>query len=255
MTEPQDFFVDSWNIYHKLVARNYMFHREIYAAVEKLLRDSFSRPFSLLDLGCGDASFLAPILKSLDLDSYRGIDLADTALRLAAENLRGLSRPADLRQAEMLNWLETDYERYDMVFSSFALHHLPSELKLEFFRHSAERLVPGGLLLLIDVARDPGQDLPAYHDAYCGTMEREWTALLPQELEFAVTHVRNNDQPETLDDLLAMAERAGLADIRRLGQYTWHHALSFGKGNRVRAPLDPALGKARRPGGAGAGAG
>lgn len=49
------------------------------------------------------------------------------------------------------------------------------------------------------------------------------------ELDFAVAHVRGHDLPERLGDLLGMAERAGLRGTRRLGQYTWRHALRFGR--------------------------
>lgn len=206
-----------------------MFHREIYAAVERSLGDGPARPFALLDLGCGDAAHLAPVLGRLDLAHYRGVDLAGPALDLAAENLRELACPVDLRQGDMLDWLADDGGRYDAVFSSFALHHLTAEKKQDFFRHCAERLRPGGRLLLIDVARDEGQDLPAYLDAYCGTMARDWTALEAGELDFAIGHVRRYDLPETLDGLLGMAEQAGFTEAQRLGQYTWHHALSFGK--------------------------
>jgi SAM-dependent methyltransferase len=231
MTAPSstahEFFVDAWNVYRELVSRNYMFHKEIYAEVERLLRESFERPFSLLDLGCGDAANIAPVLKSLDLAGYRGVDLSDTALQLASENLDGLPFPADLRNAELLDYLESDSASYDVIFSSFALHHLATERKQEFFRHCARRLSPHGLLLLIDVAREEDQPLPAYLDAYCGMMERDWHGLDPAEMDYAISHVRDNDRPETLSDLRAMAERAGLSDFRHVARYTWHHVLCF----------------------------
>jgi SAM-dependent methyltransferase len=74
---PASFF-DAWDIYQKVVAGNYMFHREIGA---ELLRAHFDgRPISILDLGCGDAAALAPLLKGLALQRYRGVDLSETAL-------------------------------------------------------------------------------------------------------------------------------------------------------------------------------
>jgi len=82
-------FFDAWDTYQKVVTCDYMFHREIGAALNQLLRAHFGgRPFSILDLGCGDAATLTPLLEGLALQRYKGVDLSETALVLAAENLK-----------------------------------------------------------------------------------------------------------------------------------------------------------------------
>lgn len=68
-----------------------MFHREIAADLQQLLRARFGgKPFSFFDLGCGDAATLAPVLAGLALRRYKGVDLSQTALALAAKNLAAL---------------------------------------------------------------------------------------------------------------------------------------------------------------------
>jgi hypothetical protein len=128
---------------------------------------------------------------------------------------------------DLLEYLAEDFHTYDVIFSSFALHHLTTEQKEGFFHHASSRLKTEGLLLLIDVMREEGQDLPTYLDAYCGTMRQEWLALEPLELDYAITHVRNHDQPETPRLLKGMAERAGLADFRQVSRHGYHHVLRF----------------------------
>ena len=66
------------------------------------------RPFSFLDLGCGDAATLAPLLASMAVQRYKGVDLSESALALAAENLTGLSCPVKL--VCLKNW-KPDYLR------------------------------------------------------------------------------------------------------------------------------------------------
>ena len=51
---------------------------------------------------------------------------------------------------------------YDVVYTSFALHHLPTEQKAEFFCRVAERLEKDGLLLLTDIVREEDESLPVY---------------------------------------------------------------------------------------------
>jgi len=81
VTEVREFF-NAWAIYRKVLANNYMHHREIYQAVTELLAEQWeTRPFKLLDLGCGDASFLAQALQGRAIQHYTGFDLSDPALR------------------------------------------------------------------------------------------------------------------------------------------------------------------------------
>ena len=87
MTEPDaiDFF-RAWDTYAKVVAANYMFHRELGQGVrDALFRRFEGRAFSLLDLGCGDASAIAPLLEGLTLKSYKGVDLAPPLWRWRSE--------------------------------------------------------------------------------------------------------------------------------------------------------------------------
>jgi len=134
--EKESFF-DAWRTYAKVVEGDYMFHREIGAAVGNALRARFGdRPFSLLDLGCGDAATLAPTLAGLTLSRYKGVDLSATALDIARENLKALPCPVELAKADLLDGLAED-GAFDAIHASFSLHHLPTELKAEFFRRAA----------------------------------------------------------------------------------------------------------------------
>ena len=53
-------FRTSWSLYDTITEHNYMSHREIYAIVDGVLGGLRERgPYSILDLGCGSARFLA----------------------------------------------------------------------------------------------------------------------------------------------------------------------------------------------------
>jgi len=61
-------FFRAWDTYSKVVAANYMFHRELGQGVSDALHQRFGgRPFSLLDLGCGDAASWRPCSKGCRL--------------------------------------------------------------------------------------------------------------------------------------------------------------------------------------------
>lgn len=223
--QAHEFFVDHWSVYRKVVDGDYMFHREIYAEVEQRLAATPGPPPRLLDLGCGDAGQIAPRLARLNLSGYVGVDLSAVALEWAARNLAPLGCPVELHEAEMLDWLGRETGEYGAIFSSFALHHLQTAEKQAFLRRCQKRLLPGGRMLLVDVMRDDDQDLPAYLEAYCSLMERDWQGLNRQELDFIIDHVRGNDVPEPVADTLRMALAAGFTRAESILQRTFHHLL------------------------------
>ena len=228
MTEPDaiDFF-RAWDTYAKVVAANYMFHRELGQGVRDALRRRFEgRSFSLLDLGCGDASAMAPLLEGLSLKSYKGVDLAPPALALAKQNLAHLRCPVTLVEADFMSALEASAPQ-EAIYSSFAQHHLSSDGKAQFFALAAKRLSPGGLLILVDVTREEGESHDDYMRGYTGWLRETMTSLATQELDQICDHLTQNDFPEPASLLRAQAERAGLVALDGLVPHKWHRLLLF----------------------------
>jgi SAM-dependent methyltransferase len=221
-------FFDTWDTYQKVVAGDHMFHREIGAALSQVLRARFgSRPFSIFDLGCGDAATLTPFLEGLSLQRYKGVDLSETALTLAAENLKALACPVDLAHADILAALAAEIIPFDVIYSSFALHHLRTAQKAEFFNRVATKLNKGGLLLLVDVVREEDETLDVYHERYCEWLRRSFSALNGDEKDLICDHIVNNDLPEPLSVLQAQARAAGLKIALSGTRFGWHWVLSF----------------------------
>jgi SAM-dependent methyltransferase len=228
MAGPVSFF-DTWDTYQKVVASNCMFHREIGAKLHEALSNRFDqKPFCLLDLGCGDAATLVPLLNGLRLTRYKGVDLSQAALLLAAENLESLNCAVQLDHADILAALGED-ETYDVIHASFVLHHLPSDQKAEFFRRVARRLNPGGMLLLIDVVREEDESLDTYLGRYCTWLRRDWPALDANEKDMITDHIMHNDLPEPYSILDGQARAAGLAAGVPLARYLWHRLMCFNR--------------------------
>src|ERR1700724_2245126 len=210
-------FFDVCHTSRKVVAANYMHHMDIRAHIERVLRAQFAgRPFSFLDLGCGDAATLAPLLASMAVQRYKGVDLSESALALAAENLKFLSCPVELVCRDILAALAADSALYDVVYTSFALHHLSTEQKAEFFRRVAQRL-----------EKEEDESLPVYLRRYCDWLRSDWSALDAEEKASACDHILNNDRPETFSVLRALAQAAGLGDAVAVARYGWHRVLCF----------------------------
>jgi len=228
-------FFEAWSLYDQVLDNNYMFHDEIYQDVQRLIADRYAeRPFTLFDLGCGSARHLARALEDSSICRYIGYDLSDIALAHATRNLVGLSCPIELHHGDLLEGLKASGERFDFIFSSFALHHLVSAEKVVFFQLGYKGLSEDGMLLLIDVMREEDEDAKLYLDRYCGWLRSEWKTMPPEALDAICGHIRNNDFPETASELYAMATHAGFSRCIEINRFRWHRTLCFEKCRRDR---------------------
>lgn len=220
-------FRRSWSLYDFITERNYMFHRELYADIANLLRQrAESGPYRLLDLGCGNARYLAPCLKSAPPLAYTGIDLSAAALAEAETWLAPLPN-IKLVQDDLLAAVECSSASCDIIFSGFALHHLAAADKQRFFYAAATRLTPGGWLLIIDVMRKPDQSRADYLSSYIAFMAANWHELPPDQFAEAQAHIEAHDYPEDSATLEAMGRAAGFTSAQPISSHGHHHALLF----------------------------
>ena len=228
-TNARNFF-DEWSIYDQILTYNYMHHDDIFRDLRHFLADRYGNaPFNILDLGCGSARHLAQALEDRSVIGYLGYDLSDAALAHAKSNLDFLRCPVDLRRGDLLDGVKAGGESFDVIFTSFALHHLSFVQKAEFFASTYQRLNRNGVLLLIDTMRDHGEDRSSYLDRYCAWLGSRCHSLSPEALALLFAHIRANDFPETDKDLEEMAVRAGFTQKLEISRYQWHHGWCFSK--------------------------
>jgi cyclopropane fatty-acyl-phospholipid synthase-like methyltransferase len=140
-----------------------------------------------------------------------------------------LGCPIELHQGDLLEGLKANREQFDLIFSSFALHHLGSAEKATFFRLPYEGLQGNGRLLLIDVMREEDEDRQLYLERYSGWLRSEWKAMRPEALDAICDHIQNNDFQETASELSAMATQAGFSGCYEINQFRWHRTWCFEK--------------------------
>ncbi len=86
----RDFFNAEWQLYQKILNYNYMGHQKIYDVLRRLFADNWEDTIKVLDLGCGDASFLVHALSDVKVSHYYGLDISDTAISIAQENMKSI---------------------------------------------------------------------------------------------------------------------------------------------------------------------
>lgn len=204
-------FFDRWHLYQQIIGNDYMAHRGIHAALRQFVMAKLDQPFTLLDLGCGDASAIADTFAGSGLQAYTGVDLSPVALEQAARNLAAAPFEVDLVEGDFTHYLSRSVEPFNVILAGFALHHLYPDEKREFFKRCAAVLTSPGYVLLYDLFRRPGETREDYIQAYCQHCHESWTDLSQEGLAAATAHVNQCDFPETHGTLARMASESGFA--------------------------------------------
>ncbi len=224
----KDFF-DSWDLYKKFVDNNIMSHQEMYQAIDRVLHNRFSRrEFSILDLGCGDSAFIAKVLSKYNIANYTGIDLSPAATKLAAHNLQFLQDKVFFIHCDFIQGMQAKVEHqecFDVVFTSYALHHYTLEEKQEFFNLAKKLLTPNGILIVVDVVLNESQTLKEFL-----AEELEFIATFPvlnsADLARAAEHVNSADIPETISTHKKLAAHAGLTQFTLICEQKFYQAFT-----------------------------
>lgn len=208
-------FFSNWAMYRAVIDNDCMDHQRIYSAVGRILRER-TAPFTLVDLGCGDAAGVAPALRNTAIARFVGVDNAAPALEFAQATLTDATFEVELVEQDLTAAVRAGHSggaegTYDVVVMAFALHHFQSEEKQSLLSDIRSRLNPGGELLLIDLVRQVGQSRDEYLEAYLEHV-RSWP-LTDETITAIIDHVDGFDFPEEVDTQPQWALACGYSDV------------------------------------------
>ena len=213
-----DKLFDEWTTYEKVVANDYMHHRAFFAALEQEIHTRLDEPLSIIDVGCGDCTCVLPLLRSIAVESYTGIDLSETALSRARSQLEEAGIPFMLHCGTMLEELPLVDTEVSLAIASFSLHHLELAEKREVLEQCLRLLEPGGMLAVIDVFLEEDESRQGYYQRWEANARSGYQALEPVEMEELLAHVRACDIPETLSSYDELGQAAGFRCVTPVAQ-------------------------------------
>ena len=206
-----------------------MLHKEFSHYTREALANAINPIKSVLDLGCGDAQLIAKDLTSIGVETYTGYDLSEAALAQAEHFLQYLPAQKTLCLGRMEQLLKASTDSWDLIYSSYAIHHLSDQGKQEIMQEIYHHLNPSGLFIMIDVMRQKNQSREAYMDDYIGGIRKNWPGLEKREQDMITHHIHEYDFPAPYHELIDWAneigfsvEKAAIADDR-------HHMLIMQK--------------------------
>ena len=179
-TQSMRLFDKNWRTYSKVVALNYMFHREVYGELRKLLLAQTPRSYSFLDLACGDASATVDASpRHFHRFVSRHRPVAASAVNCSGDSPLSLDCRVTLEHRNFVEASRNLHETGDVIWIGQSLHHLNRAQKLAAMRNA--RRLCGRARPARDLGNQPGNSIgkirPRGSGASSQRAVRAWTLL------------------------------------------------------------------------------
>lgn len=131
--QTQDFY--NYGLGDTVLRASYLFHA-------KWASRTFAHCRRVLDLGTGPANQISILAKMNPHVEFVGVDLSEKMLELAEKNCRGLNlKNISFVKDDITKLSQISDKSFDGVFSSVALHHLPSAVDLSITFKNISRVL------------------------------------------------------------------------------------------------------------------
>ncbi len=194
------YFNANWQRYQRTLASNTLYHREMGDALNRFIKEKFPNPLTIVDVGCGDCSAIVPILADKQIKNYIGIDAAPDILKMAEENMKVIQCKKEFICDDMSRAIINIPASIDIIYTSYAVHHLSSQEKFNFIQNAKNKLNKGGYLIMVDGVLDDNQTRDEWLESLANRMQLTQN-LTQEELEFRMQHPRADDHPESIKKL------------------------------------------------------
>lgn len=135
--------------------------------------------------------------------------MSEDALSYAQKSLQPLDCELALRAGPMEQLIKQEQKIFDLIYSSFAIHHLQDLDKKNFLANLYKHLKKKGLLIIIDLLRSNLLSLDQYLEEYMQNIGKTWKTVVPEDLDLVYDHIRNFDFPATTEEFVSWVEEAG----------------------------------------------
>jgi len=128
-------------------------------ALLALIPAEHDEAFTVADLCAGEGLLCEHILERFPQSRVLALDGSEMMRARAVARLAPFAERAEVRAFDLDadSWLDELPAPLRCGISSMALHHLKGERKRHLFRRLAERLTPGGALLIADIIATPSE--------------------------------------------------------------------------------------------------
>jgi len=173
------------------------------ALLVRLVQPASAAPLRVLDVGTGQGLLAAMLLDAFPSATAIGLDMSEPMREVAADRMASYGNRFQFVLGDFVegNLPPAAHGPFDVVVSSRAIHHVPSQGKQLLYAAIYKSLAPGGAFFNLDGARPAQDELREVYRAAGGRPPR----ARPDEAQARLS----NHYFETLDEQLDFLRAAG----------------------------------------------
>lgn len=215
MEQIKDTFENVAEDFDEIIIKLVPFYREMVNDLILVIPFKKNEKIDVIDLGCGTGTLSLKIKEFFTNAKITCMDMTKNMLELAKIKL------SEYENIEYI--LENFYtfnfnKKYDVVISSFALHHLVTAGdKISFYQKIYNSLKASGCFYNLDILIGPNDEIQNFYI-------KKWEEFLSQnysekEIEEQFERYSEEDSPESIMNHLKWLEEAGFRDVDVIRKY------------------------------------
>lgn len=208
----RDFFNNVSSHYDDTIRRTIPPYQEMFEALVNYSFVERQTPLNILELGCGTGNLSLFVGSVFPNASLTLVDLSPEMLAQTAEKLSHLAHSPELVEGGFME-VSLPAQRFDLIISSVALHHLIDAEKPSMYRRIYNWLKPGGLLRIADEVKTlPAEQAMPLNEARWKEWSRE-NGATEEELAFWTDHAEKYDHYASLHEHFKWLAAAGFTEV------------------------------------------
>jgi len=180
---------------------------ELFAVAVEIIPFGHAKVIEIADLGAGSGLFAQHVQAKYPKANFTLVDASGEMLNIARERFAKQDASFSFIEQRLEDF--EDSERFDLVISSLAIHHLEDSDKQSLFRRIYAALRPQGTFINVDQIRGE----PPFHKLYWDTWLAKVRASGAAEsnIQTSVRRRKEFDHDATLSNQLIWLRQAGFA--------------------------------------------
>lgn len=215
MEQIKDTFENAADNFDDIIVKLVPFYNEMVNDLILVIPFEKNEKIDVIDLGCGTGTLSLKIKEFFTKAKITCMDMTRNMLKLAKVKLSKYENIEYILE----NFYNFNFnKKYDVVISSFALHHLiTAEDKKKFYQKIYNSLKVSGCFYNLDIIIGPNDEIQNFY-------MKKWEEFLSQyfseeELDKHFEQYYEEDSPESIMNHLRWLEEAGFRDVDVIRKY------------------------------------
>lgn len=193
------------------------FYGEIYNILVDSVPFKSNSPIRILDIGCGTGTFAKILKESFPRAQITCLDFAENMIRIAKSKLSNYKNDVRFMIGDF-NKLNLSQE-YDVVVSSFALHHIKTDSeKINLYKNIYRALNKKGIFLTADIVLGSNNHINNLYDKKWKEYMAKHFPKIEVEKELLPKY-QTGDNPSELFNHLKWMEHSGFVAVEAIWKY------------------------------------